>query len=180
MTRLVALLRGINLGRTNRIPMAELRAMLEDMGHRQVRTHLQSGNVVLSSDDAPDDVASGIEAELRARFGTDVDVVVRTAGELADVVAANPLADVATDAAKYQVVFLSAPPDPEALRAIDPDAVAPERFSARGREVYVWCPDGVRNSAVLKALGDRRVGATATARNWNTVTKLLALAEEAG
>src|SRR4051794_33211050 len=140
MTRLVALLRGINPRRTNRIPMGELRALLQDMGHREGRTHLQSGNVVLASDDAPDGGGQAIEAALRAQFGIDVDVVVRTADELADVVAADPLADVATDGAKYQVVFLSAPPDPAALRAIDPEAVAPERFSARGREVYVWCP----------------------------------------
>ena len=123
-------------------------------------------------------MARNIEGAIAERFGMEVGVVVRTAQEMADVVAANPLADVATDGAKQHVIFLSAEPDAAALAAIgDP---APEVFVVRGREIHVWCPDGTQRSALMKALGKPGIapGAIATVRNWNTVTKLAALAGE--
>jgi uncharacterized protein (DUF1697 family) len=180
VARLVALLRGINLGRTRRVPMAELREMLEEMGYADVRTLLQSGNAVFTADEPPDDVARAIEAKIAKRFGFDVDVVVRTADELAAVVAASPLPDIATDGARYVVVFLPAEPDRAALAALAERDFAPERFEARGREVYAWCPNGLQKSPVIAALMDRLGSGTGTAtvRNWNTVTKLAAMAGE--
>src|ERR671937_939311 len=109
MTPLVALLRGINLGSRNRIGMADLRALLTDMGYDGVRTHLQSGNVVLVTRQAPERAGRAIEREIRTRLGLEVDVIVRTGAEIAAVVAANPLGDVATNPSRYFVVFLSAP-----------------------------------------------------------------------
>jgi uncharacterized protein (DUF1697 family) len=102
---------------------------------------------------------------------------VRTAEELLDVVAANPLGELATDGAKQHVIFLSAPPDRAALAAIgDP---APEALAAHGREIHVWCPDGLQGSALMKALSKPGIapGAIATARNWNTVAKLAAIVD---
>jgi uncharacterized protein (DUF1697 family) len=181
MAQLVALLRGINVGSHNRIGMADLRDLLGELGYEGVRTHLQSGNVILSSDDAPGAVGRAIEEGIRARFGLDVDVVMRTAEELEEVVDANPLGDVATDGSKHMVVFLPAEPPAGALDALAEGDFGEERFIARGREIFVWCPDGLRDSALMKALGGRRVAlsTTATVRNWNTVTKLLALLRDA-
>ncbi|HWT24863.1 MAG TPA: DUF1697 domain-containing protein [Solirubrobacteraceae bacterium] len=180
MAQLVALLRGINLAKSRRIAMADLRALLEEQGFEAVRTHLQSGNVVLASDDAPDAVAAAIAAAIEERAGMSVDVVVRTADELAAVVAANPLAGVASDGARHVVAFLRNEPDAAALRALAEEDFGPERFEARGREIYAWCPNGLQKSPLLKAIGARlgKAPQTATVRNWNTVTKLAAMADE--
>jgi len=173
MAQLVALLRGINLGNRNRIAMADLRESLAELGYGEPRTLLQSGNAIFETGDAPDAVERAIEQAIGKRFGFDVDVVVRTAGELAEVVAANPLAAVAHDGSKHLVVFLSERPDEAALGELSARDFSPERFAAKGRELYAWCPDGVRNSPVLKALTAKPIAPTGTARNWNTVTKLL-------
>jgi uncharacterized protein (DUF1697 family) len=178
MTRQVALLRGINVGGHNRLPMARLRELMQSLGHADIRTHLQSGNVVFSTDAAPEQAAAAIEAGIAAQLELSVRVLVRTVEELAAVVEGNPMTGVVTDPARYIVLFLSAAPDPERLRGIDASALEPERFAARGREIYVWCPGGVHASPALQALGDRRLQVTVTARNWNTVTRLLSLAGE--
>ena len=179
MTTLVVLLRGINVGRHKRVKMADLRALLEDAGYRDVRTLLQSGNVVLATDEDPGRAVERIEATLAERLGFAVDVVVRTGEELAAVVAANPLGDIATDGSRHFVVFLSHAPEQGALAALESREFAPERWVARGRELFLWCPAGVQDSLLMKAATDLRGGPTATARNWNTVTKLLDLVRAA-
>ena len=138
MTRMIALLRGINLGAHNRIGMADLREALQQAGCDDVRTHLQSGNVVLTADQAPGDVAT----KPSWRF----------------------------------VVFLGAEPDPAALEAIAQEDLGSERIDAGGREIHVWCPEGVRNSRAMKLVN--RVAPGATFRNWNTVTRLAEMAGE--
>lgn len=178
MGRQVALLRGINLGPHKRVSMAELRDLLTRLGYGDVRTHLQSGNVVLTSNVSAERLQRELEQQIEAGLGVDTSVVVRTRDELAGVVARDPLAGVVDDFARYQVSFLSAEPDPEwasQLAAVD---VAPERFVLSGREIYAWHPDGVRRSRLAKLISEPRLGVTATARNWNTVTKLLELASE--
>ena len=176
MARFVALLRGINVGRHNRVAMADLRQLLTDLGHTGVRTHLNSGNAVFAGRArSPAAVARAIEAELQARLGRAIRVFVRTGDELAAVVAANPLPT--TDPSRLLVVFLDGPPDAAALHRIDLDAYAPERMAAGRREVYLWLPSGITGSALLKAIGEQRVDAAGTARNWATVTRLLSLVE---
>jgi uncharacterized protein (DUF1697 family) len=176
MAHLVALLRGINLGSRNRIGMADLRALLGDLGYDGVRTHLQSGNVVLTTRQGPKRVGPAIERGIRERFGLDVDVIVRTSEEIAEIIGADPLGDMATDGSRYFVVFLSDAPDPAAIRALTGEDFAPERLAVRGRELYAWCPEGVRDSRLFKALGRQRLAPTSTFRNWNTVTKLAEMA----
>jgi uncharacterized protein (DUF1697 family) len=177
MARLIVLLRGINLGPRNRIAMPELRDMLTDAGFDDVRTYLQSGNVVLSSAASPKKVGSEIEQLIADRFGLDIDVVVRTRNELAEVVRRNPLGDVATNPKRHQVSFLAAEVDPQVLRGLEAAAVAPERLVADGREIYAWHPDGIGLSRLWSRLAGKGLGVTATARNWTTVTKLLELAD---
>lgn len=172
MRQLVALLRGINVGPHKRIAMADLRELLSDMGYDDVRTHLQSGNVVFAARGSPATAARAIERQIEKRLDLLVDVVIRTGDELEDIVAANPLDDVADDPAKLQVVFLSRKPTAAALKKLEQEDFSPERVVVRGSEVYAWCPDGVRDSALMKALAGKRLAPVATARNWRTVTKL--------
>jgi uncharacterized protein (DUF1697 family) len=140
-----------------------------------VRTLLQSGNVVVSTAKKPETVARELEQLIAERFGFDVDVIVRTGEELAEVVAADPLGDEVTDGRTYFVVFLSAAIAAGALSELEAQDFAPDRFTAQGREIYVWCPNGMRDSRLMKELGKAKTAPTATFRNWNTVTKLLEL-----
>jgi uncharacterized protein (DUF1697 family) len=168
--RQIALLRGVNVGRNKKVEMARLRKLLEELGYKNVSTYVNSGNVVFSG---PRRSEQHLEAAIAKTFGFDVPVVLRSRDELADVVQANPLRDVATDPAKHLVVFCSA----EASTDLDPTHFAPETFHVRGREVYLWAPGGIGTSPLAKALATKSLGAKSTARNWRTVEKLLALAD---
>jgi uncharacterized protein (DUF1697 family) len=178
MARQIALLRGINLGSNKRVAMGRLRELLAELGYADVRTYLQSGNVVLTSPASPERLQRELEQQIAKELGLETRVLVRTRDELADVIARDPLAGVADNPKRYQVSFLSARPDPEVVRDLGRVDVAPERFVISGREIYTWHPEGIQRSKLNTVLSDRRLGVTATARNWNTVTKLLALADE--
>jgi uncharacterized protein (DUF1697 family) len=173
----IVFLRGINLGSRNRIGMAELRDALEGAGFDEVRTYLQSGNVVLSSKAAPATVARRCEAAIAARFGLEIAVVARTRDELEAVVRRNPLGAVAKDPKRYQVSFLGAEPDPALVDKLAATAAAGERFEVIGREIYAWHPAGVARSKLWTLLAGKGLGVTATARNWTTVEKVLVLAD---
>ncbi|NUR75228.1 MAG: DUF1697 domain-containing protein [Thermoleophilia bacterium] len=170
MPRQIALLRGINVGGHKKVAMAKLRALMEELGYRDVRTYVQSGNVVFTG---PRRSAKQLEAALADAFGFDVPVVLRTRDELAAIVRANPLRKLATDPAKHLVVFCAA----KATVGLDPEDFAPETFTVRGREVYVWLPGGIGRSPLAKELLAKPLGRTSTARNWRTVEKLLELAD---
>jgi uncharacterized protein (DUF1697 family) len=178
MAQHIALLRGINLGSQRRVAMADLRELLMRLGYGDVRTHLQSGNALFTSKASPARIRRELEQAVAADLGVDAQVVVRTRDELAEVVERNPLGDVATDPKRYQVSFLSAEPDPRAVREIAAVDVAPEEFVVSGREVFAWHPNGIQRSPLAKLLSERRLGVTATARNWSTVIRLLDLADE--
>jgi uncharacterized protein (DUF1697 family) len=179
MTRQIALLRGINLGPRRRVSMPELRELLVGAGFDDVRTYVQSGNVVLSSDLAAEAVAERCEREIASRFGFAVDVVVRTGDELAEVVRRDPLGEVANDPKCYQVTFLATELPARAVDKLEAIDAEPEQFVLAGRELYSWHPDGVGRSKLWARLAkDGWLGVTATARNWTTVTTLLTMAEE--
>lgn len=177
MPRQIALLRGINVGRHRRVGMADLRNVLTDLGYGDVRTLLQSGNVVLSTRRAGTRLASELEQQIAANLGIDVQVVVRTRDELADVIERDPLGHVAENPSWYLVTFLSAKPAANAVRALAEVDVTPEQLVVSGREIYAWYPAGLQRSQLAKLLSEARLGVTATARNWSTVTKLLALTD---
>lgn len=176
--RQIALLRGINLGSRNRIAMPELRAALGDAGFGDVRSYVQSGNLVLTSDASPAELAGACEALIASRFGLEIAVVARTRDELAAVVECNPLREVALDPKRYQVSFLSAALEPDVVERLASAAAPAERLVAVGRELYAWHPEGVARSKLWGRLAGRNLGVTATARNWSTVTTLLAMADE--
>jgi len=176
--RQIVLLRGINLGARNRVSMPELRELLAGAGFEDVRTYLQSGNVVLSSDLTEKGLARKIKRVLADGLGLELEVVVRTRHELAKVVRLNPLGDVATNPKRYQVSFLSAKPAPAIVRELTALAAPSEQLVARGRELYAWHPAGVARSRLWARLGGKQLGVVATARNWTTVTSLLELADD--
>ncbi len=176
--RQVALLRGINIGPRNRIAMPALRELLSGAGFEDVRTYVQSGNVVLSSKSPPKQVAIECERLISERFDLDIDVVARTRDELAEVVRLNPLGEVALDPKRYQVSFLEAELTPEQLERLSALAAGDEQFRAIGRELYAWHPHGVARSRLWAGVADRALGVKATARNWTTTATLLRMADE--
>jgi uncharacterized protein (DUF1697 family) len=176
MPRYIALLRGINLGGKRRVGMSDLRGTLEDAGYEDVRTHLASGNVVLTSGAKPNALERKLEELLRREFGFDIAVVARTRDELAAVIQADPFGTEADDPARYQVSFLSKKPKREAVERLEEAAVSPERVAVLEREVYAWHPGGVGRSDLAKLITAERLGVGVTARNWRTITKLLELA----
>ena len=173
----VALLRGINLAGRRRVPMAQLRELLTECGYADVRTHLQSGNVLLR---APARATAPLERDLAAaietEFGFAVPVVVRSGPQMDTVVAQDPLGEVVTDPKLYQVTFLTGPPAAGTEARLQGIAAGAERVAVHGREVYTWHPDGVARSKLATALADRVMGAGATARNFRTVCALAEMA----
>jgi uncharacterized protein (DUF1697 family) len=155
--------------------MAELRRVLEQAGHEDVRTHLQSGNVLLSGSLSPRKLEAQLERQLAQGLGMEVGVLVRSRAELAKVVAHDPLGKVATNASRYMVSFLSQKLPAKVARELESAELEPARLVVHGREIYAWYPDGVQRSPAAKLLDDRKLGVVSTARNWNTVTKLLEL-----
>jgi uncharacterized protein (DUF1697 family) len=169
MSTHVALLRGINVGGRTKVPMKELRALFETMGFTNVTTYVQSGNVVFDATAAPK--AGAIQARIAEAFGFDVAVVLRTAKELAAVMAANPFP---ADAAKVHVVFLHKAPVPSAFAKVDAAVFAPEEFALGRKELYLHLPNGVGRSKLAAALV-RQAPPEATMRNWRTVETLVEL-----
>ena len=173
--RQVALLRGINVGRAKRVAMSDLRALIEDLGYGDVRTLLQSGNVLFTGR-VGSSTASRIEKAILDRLGMEVRVTVLTAPELALAIAENPLGKVATNPSRHMVAILKDPADRKLLAKLAREDWSPEAFALGKRVIYFWCPDGILVSRVAKAI-ERALGDRVTTRNWATMTKLNALAE---
>ncbi len=178
MAQHIVLLRAINLAGRNRVAMPALRDVLTGAGFSDVRTYLQSGNVVLSRSAKADDVVDEVRRLIAKEFGLELAVVVRTRSQLAKVVESNPLKKVATNPKRYQVSFLAEKPSRDVIRRVEEAATPPEQVVAIGREIYAWHPETIARSRLWTLLAGQRLGITATARNWTTVTKLLALAGE--
>lgn len=179
MEVVVALLRGINVGGSSKLAMADLRNAVEACGYTDVRTHVQSGNVVLGvptdhpTAGDPDAVAAAIHRSVAARTPVQPAVLVRTREELLSVASANPFLDRSDDPTHHHVVFLA---EDASLGDVAPEDFAPEDAVAVGREVYLFLPGGMGRSKLAVALGRRGTG-TGTARNWRTVAKLVELAD---
>ena len=176
--RKILMLRGINLGPNRRIPMADLRALFAEAGYHHVATYLQSGNVALSSSSSAVELERESARLISERFGFEVPVIVRTQTELAAVVKHNPLGDVVDNPKRYQVSFLSEKLSEARIKRLREVATDSEAVTVKGREIYVWHPDGVARSKLWNALGGKGLGVLATTRNWTTVKALLAMAQE--
>ena len=173
----VAMLRGVNVSGRNRLPMEQLRELALDLGHQQVRTYIQSGNLVFrSSHRDPDDVARGLKAAISSRFALDVAVLVRTREEIGDTVAANPLVDAGPPEGSLHVTFLASVPEPGRVVALDPRAGLPDQYRLMGRAVYLRCAGGYGRTKLNNGFFERRLGVAATTRNWASVRLLLEMA----
>jgi uncharacterized protein (DUF1697 family) len=175
MARYVALARGINVGGKHSVPMAALREVCEELGATGVRTFIQSGNVVLDWKGTAADLETKLEAAATERFGFGIPMMVRTAAELRAARDANPFPE--ADPARLYVVFLArgrGGTDGE----IDPARSPPDRAVLKGDVIYLWCPEGVGRTKLTAAFLEKQAGGRAgTTRNWQTVAKLIALAE---
>ncbi|WP_344079323.1 DUF1697 domain-containing protein [Streptomyces crystallinus] len=175
-TMYAALLRGINVGGTKKVPMAELRALLTELGHGSVRTYLNSGNAVFSSDSPdPDALAGDLERAIEKHFGFRVACMVRTGGYLQAVVDACPFPADELEGRQLHATFFSQPVDPERFAGLDPKAFLPDAFRLGDRVLYLYAPDGIGRSKLAEALAKPALlkGVEATARNWNTVKALV-------
>jgi uncharacterized protein (DUF1697 family) len=184
----VALLRGINLGGRNRVAMADLRALVGELGHTGVSTYIQSGNVLFSAppDSAVAELAEAMTAAIAGKLGVTAPVVVVTREELAGILDANPFPE-EPEPRRLHAVVLSEPPGPELLGKLDAATAqaaaggAPDSVRPVSRTLYVHTPAGYGNSdlaqAVIKIVSSPKAGLTGTARNWATMTKLLELCE---
>jgi len=172
MARFVAFLRGINVGGNNLIPMAVLKASCESAGLTDVRTYLQSGNVLFNT--TRKDPARVIEKALEL----DVKVIVRTIDELRAVIAKNPF-DGERNPKQLIVVFLDAEPSKAAQDALLAAHKGPEEIHFAGRELFIYYDEGMGKSKLTNALIERKLGVRGTARNWNTVTALLTQSQTA-
>ncbi|WP_328667383.1 DUF1697 domain-containing protein [Streptomyces sp. NBC_00322] len=180
-TRYAALLRGINVGGHKKVPMAELRELLTELGHGNVATYLQSGNAFFSS--ASDDeqaLATALERAIHQRFGFGVDCLVRSGPYLQAVADDCPFPADELEGKQLHVTYFSEPVGPERLASIDTAAFLPEEFRLGDRVLYLYAPNGLGRSKLAEALGKPRLfkGIVATSRNWNTVVKLAELTRE--
>ncbi len=173
----VALLRGINVGGKNRLPMKDLVAIFEHLGCRDVRTYIQSGNVVFAARAAlARRIPELVSAAIADRFDYRVPVVTRSARELGRVVAGNPFVRTGVDVNLLHVAFLAARPGAARVRGLDPDRSPPDEFEVRGREIYLYCPNGMARTRLTNTYFDSRLATPGTIRNWRTVLSLSGLA----
>jgi uncharacterized protein (DUF1697 family) len=179
MANRIALLRGINIGPRQRVKMPELRALIEGLGHTDVETLVQSGNVVFSARAKPATLEQQLEEEIEKQLGVDPKVVVRTRDELAEAIEANPFT-VPENPKDLHVTFLSGEPDASAREKLEAADFGPDQLRFAGREIYVLYDDGMGRSELAKQLGRAKLGVVATDRNWNTVTKLLEMCDARG
>jgi uncharacterized protein (DUF1697 family) len=181
MTAMICMLRGVNVGGHNKIKMDALRILFASLGLENPRTLIQSGNIIFGSRQKDETaLARRIGAAIEKTFGIRAEVILRTAAEMADVIARNPFAGRAgIEPNRLVVTFLAGNPDPETGGRISKLPTTPEELHFSGRELYVYFPNGISGSKLPAAAIDKALKIPGTARNWNTVCKLLELASPA-
>jgi uncharacterized protein (DUF1697 family) len=176
----IALLRGINVGAHKRMKMDKLRASCEALGFKNVRTYIQSGNVVFQASEASSEaVGKKLEAEILKTFGFSSDVIARTAKEIKQIIESNPLLkEAGVIAEKLHVVFLADAPMPDAKKKLEALTLPPDKVRHSGKEIYFYFPNGVSGSSIWKHSLDRILGTSGTMRNWKTVNTIYQMAAE--
>lgn len=172
----IALLRAINVGGRAKLPMQDLAGIFTELGCTEVRTYIQSGNVVF---EAPAPVARGLDEAvpdaIEKRFGFRPPVLLRTASQLATVLEGNPFIERGVATNLLHVAFLAGAPSKERVAALDPGRSPGDEFEVRGKEVYLHFPNGVGRSKLTNEYLDRTLGTTSTVRNWRTVEMLASM-----
>jgi uncharacterized protein (DUF1697 family) len=175
----LALLRGVNVGGKNLLPMKDLVVMCSEAGCEDVRSYIQSGNIIFR---ASPRIAAGlsgrIATQIATRFGYRTPVVLRTAEQLGDVISSNPFLKAGAAEDALHVLFLADLPSPLSIDKLDPERSRPDTFFVRGQEIYLQLPNGAGRSKLTNAYFDSKLTTTSTGRNWRTVTKLFELMQE--
>ena len=175
--RYVALLRGVNVGGKNKLPMADLRDIFTTAGCAAVKTYIQSGNVVFeAAQDLAERVPEIVTRAIRRQFGYETAVVMRSSEELRQVVASNPF-DTSGDPRFLHVAFLEDTPGAEAVSRLDPQRSPPDAFAVRGRNVHLHYPNGVARSKLTNEYLAAQLQTASTMRNWRTVLSLLKMVD---
>jgi len=180
MAKTVALLRGINVGGHRKVPMAELRELLKELGFTNVATYIQSGNIAFDTADSikKDVLPQVIENAIQEKFGFDVPVIIRNAEEMQALPEKNPFYNNPDYSEEFlHVIFLSDTPSNEAINTLTNLDVKPEEFACIGSEIFLYCPEGVRNSKFTNNLLEKKLKLKATSRNWKTISKLIEMTE---
>ena len=174
MTRFVSLFRGINVGGHQKVRMAELKALHEALGCKDVVTYIQSGNVVFTSDDAdPAQLSGRLEEAFAQQFGFPVNVLMRTAAQFHEIILNNPFANQPLKESKWVLVlFLATRPVETALQELQQAYAGPEEFHLIGQEMYIYYPEGVGRSKLSHAFLEKKLQTRGTGRNWQTVLQL--------
>jgi uncharacterized protein (DUF1697 family) len=173
MPTYVALLRSVNVAGHGRLAMADLQASFLALGHSDVSTYIQTGNVIFrSASKSPAKLVADIERQLERDYGSAPSVLLRSAGDMARIAGSSPFPRQGADPSRHHVTFLAAAPDKSHLASFRPPPSGRDELLILGQEVYVHTPDGYANSKLTGALLERRLGLTSTTRNWNTVTRL--------
>jgi uncharacterized protein (DUF1697 family) len=178
MTRYALLLRGVNVGTKNSLPMAELRTMLATIGCTDVQTYVQSGNAVFGTKLGAAEFTRAIEAAIERYMGRPVATTLRTRAQMKAIVDGNPFARVATNPAYLCVTFLSNPPTRTEVAPLHARTFEPELFRVAGKEIYTWHPNGQGRSPLAAVLGKLKLRGAVTTRNWKTALKLLEMLGE--
>lgn len=174
--RHVALLRGINVGGKNKLPMKDLVALCQAIGATDVTTYIASGNVLFSATPTVEKTfAAKLEAAIKKQLGLSVPVVTRSQKALAAALGANPWLKAGVDPDHLHVMFLGQRPTAAQVKTLDPNRSPGDRYEVVGQEIYLALPNGVGNSKLTNAYFDKALATVSTARNWRTAEKLLAL-----
>ena len=175
----IALLRGINVGGKNKLPMKDLVRMFVQAGCHDVRTFIQSGNVIFKAEsDVIALLMDRIVKQIAMQYKHQTSLILRTVGDLDSIVRRNPFLERGLPQDDLHVLFLADLPEPSAVSLLDPDRSPPDEFELRGREIYLRLPNGAAKTKLTNAYFDSRLATTSTGRNWRTTTTLLALARE--
>jgi uncharacterized protein (DUF1697 family) len=180
MQTLISLLRGVNMAGHNKIQMTELSTLYRKMGFKDVRSYIQSGNVIFSLDDKTDfqRVASQIEGAILKKFDDAIPVFIRTISEIKKVIIENPFFNEENfDPARMAVIFLYETPSGEQVEKVKNIDYPPDKFKIIGKEIFIYCPNGFGRTKLYTNFFENKMKVTGTARNWKTVKSILKIAE---
>ncbi len=179
MTTNVALLRGLNVGGKNRMPMTALTQMFVEAGCTNVRTYIQSGNVIFKATQSRlEKLPAVIAKNIAESFGYKTPVVLRTVEQIGETVENNPFLKAGADENELHVYFLANAPDARGIASLDPARSSPDAFLVRGRDVYLKMPNGMARTKLSNAYFDSKLATISTARNWRTILKLFELMQK--
>ncbi len=174
----IAILRGINVGGKRKILMSDLRSMCEDVGLKKVKTYIQSGNLIFTSERQNSDLEAVLEQSIQKTFGFEVPVIARTAGDVLSLQNNNPFLAEGTDISQLHLTFLKKKPSAEDRYKIQATSLDKDKFKIDGKEIFIFCSGKYHQSKLTNNFFEKKLKSAATTRNWKTVLKLIELSKE--